>query len=126
LIASVQWWSDSAEAAEVKLLCAVAMKPALNELSASFERATSNKVTITYATAGALRNKIKGGEAFDVALLPAPFMDPLVADGKISSDGVSIVARSLISVGARTGAPKPNIGTAAAFKKAMVAAKSVS
>lgn len=126
LAASVQCWPYCAQAADIKLLCAVAMKPALTQLAPGFEHASGHKITITYATAGVLRDKIKGGEAFDVALLPAPFMDPLVAAGKISSGGVSIVARSLISVGARAGSPKPNIGTVAAFKSAMLAAKSVS
>src|ERR1700683_2574869 len=126
LAACVQCWSVHAEAAEIKFLCAVAMKPAINELAPAFEHSTGDKVIITFATAGVLRDKISGGESFDVTLLPAPFMDPLVTEGKISSANVPIVARSLISVGARSGSPKPDIGTVAAFKNAMLAAKSVS
>jgi ABC-type molybdate transport system substrate-binding protein len=63
-----------AEGAEIKLLCAVAMKPALDEIAPGFERSTNHKVTITYATAGVVRDKIRSGEPFDAALLPMPFM----------------------------------------------------
>jgi molybdate transport system substrate-binding protein len=115
-----------AEAAEIKLLCAIAMKPALDELAPGFERSTNHKVIITYATAGSVRDKIRSGEPFDAALLPTPFMDPLVALGSVASSNVTVVARSLISVGVRAGSPKPDISTVAAFKSSMLAAKSIS
>jgi molybdate transport system substrate-binding protein len=115
-----------AEAAEIKLLCAVAMKPALDELAPGFEHSTNHKVIITYATAGMVRDKIRSGEAFDAALLPTPFMDPLVTQGSVVSGSVTVVARSLISVGVRAGSPKPDISTVAAFKNSMLAAKSIS
>ena len=117
-------WAVAAEAAEVRLLSAVAMKPALDELAPGFEQATGNKVIITYGTAGAVRDKIRGGEPFDVAVLPTPFMDPLAAQGAVPSS--SVLARSLISVAVRAGSPKPDISTVAAFKNAMLAAKSIS
>jgi molybdate transport system substrate-binding protein len=115
-----------AEAAEIKLLCAVAMKPAVDELARAFERSAAHKLIVTYGTAGALRDKIRTGEAFDAALLPAPFMDPLVTQGAVASGSVTVVVRSLISVGVRAGSPKPDISTAAAFKNAMLGAKSIS
>jgi molybdate transport system substrate-binding protein len=115
-----------AEGAEIKLLCAVAMKPALDEIAPGFERSTNHKVTITYATAGVVRDKIRSGEPFDAALLPPPFMDPLVAQGSVASGNVTVVARSLISLGVRAGSPKPDTSTVAAFKNSMLAAKSIS
>src|SRR5262245_29725289 len=114
------------EAAEIKLLCAVAMKPPLDELAPGFERSTNHKVVISYATAGAAREKIRSGEQFDAVLLPAPFMDPLVTQGYVASGDVQVVARSLISVAVRAGSPKPDISTVAAFKNSMFAAKSIS
>ncbi len=115
-----------AKGAEIKLLCAAAMKPALDELAPGFERSTNHKVIITYATAGVVRDKIRSGESFDAALLPTPFMDPLVTQGSVASGNVTVVARSLVSVGVRAGSPKPDISTVAAFKNSMLAAKSIS
>jgi hypothetical protein len=58
-----------AEAAEIKLLCAVAMKPAVGELAPAFERSAAHELIVTYGTAGVLRDKIRTGEAFDAALV---------------------------------------------------------
>src|SRR6202162_3916833 len=114
------------DAAELKLLCAVAVKAPIDELVSGFERATGHKVTIAYATAGVLRDLIKGGEAFDIAILPRPFMDPLVTQGAIGPASATVFARSLVSVGVRAGATKTDISTAEAFKRTMLAAKSIS
>src|SRR5262245_7766268 len=102
------------------------MKPAVDELAPAFERSAAHKLIVTYGTAGGLRDKIRTGEAFDAALLPTPFMDPLVIQGAVVSGSVTVVVRSLISVGARSGSSKPDISTVAAFKNAMVGAKSIS
>ena len=115
-----------AEAAEIKMLCAVAMKPALDELAPRFESSANHKLTIAYGTAGVVRDKIRNGDAFDGVVLPTPFIDPLASEGVIDPDTVKVVAQSLISVGVRAGSPKPDISTVAAFKNAMLAAKSIS
>src|SRR5450759_99147 len=126
-IAATILWSPvgGASAAEVKVVSAVAVKAALDELIAGAERATGHKVTVAYATAGVLRDRIKAGEAFDMVILPRPFMDPLVAQGAIAPASATVFARSLVSVGVRAGAPKPDISTAEAFKR-MLAAKLIS
>ena len=116
----------SVEAGEVKVLSAVAMRAALDDLAPQFERQTGQKVVIAYATAGVLRDRIQGDEMVDVTILPRPAMDPLVAQGKVAADMVAIFARSAVSVAVRVGAPKPDISTVEAFKRAMLAANSVS
>jgi molybdate transport system substrate-binding protein len=126
LIATSLLQSIYAEAAEVKVLCAVAMKGAFEELAPTIERQTGNKISVTYGTAGALRDKIRNGELFDVAILPTPFMDSLVTQSAVASQSVTVWARSLISVGVRVGAPKPDISTVAGFRKAMLEAKTIS
>jgi molybdate transport system substrate-binding protein len=65
-----------ANAAEIKVLSAVAMKPALDDLAAEFERRTGHTVKIAYATAGVVRDRIRDGEAVDVAILPRSAFDP--------------------------------------------------
>ena len=115
----------TAHAAEIKLLSAVAMRAAIDDLAPGFERETGHKVTITYATAGVVRDRIQGGEMVDITILPRPAMDPLVKQGKIDSGTVAVFARSAVSVAVRAGAPKPDISTVEAFKRAMLGAKSV-
>ena len=49
-------------AVEIKVLSAGALTQPLTELILQFERATSNKVTIVYGTAGAVRGMLEKGD----------------------------------------------------------------
>src|SRR5262249_29080014 len=68
-----------ANAAEINVLSAVAMKPGLDDLAPEFERRTGHAVKIAYATAGIVRDRIRDGETVDVAILPRSAFDPLLA-----------------------------------------------
>jgi molybdate transport system substrate-binding protein len=115
----------AAQAAEVKVLSAEVMKPALTELTAEFERMTSHKLTISYDSAGGIRNRVQGGEAADVAIIQKPAMETLSEQGKIARGSVVTLARSGVAVAVRKGAPKPDIGTADALKRSLLAARSI-
>ena len=114
-----------AEVAEIKVLSAVAMKSALDELGREFERATGHKITIAYAPAGAVRDRIQGGEAFDLAIVPRPVLEGLETQGKIAPGSTIALVWSAVSVCVRAGAPKPEISSVEAFKNALLASKSV-
>ena len=57
-------------AAEIKVLSAVAMKPALDDLSREFEHSTGHTLKMAYATAGIVRDRMRDGETVDVAIAP--------------------------------------------------------
>ena len=115
----------AANSAEIKVLGAVAMQTALNELAQAFESTTSHKVTISYATAGVLNNRIQGGEFADMTVLPRPVFEALVTGGKIVPGSSSVFAKSTVGVSVRTGAPKPDISSVEAVKRSLLAAKSI-
>src|SRR5262245_41245194 len=117
--------SGAAEAAEIRVLSAAAMRPVLNELGHRFERETGHKLVIQYDVVGVQKRKIEAGEPFDVALLTTPLVEDLTKQGKIAAGTSANIARSGIGVYVRTGAPKPDITSADAFKKAMLNAKSI-
>jgi molybdate transport system substrate-binding protein len=116
--------SGRAQAAEIKVLASTAVKTTLEGLAPQFEKATGNKVDITFAPATVLKEKIDQGAAFDVAILTAAITDGLAATGKIEPTRTAI-AHSGIGVAIHKGAPKPDIGTTEAFKRALLNAKSV-
>jgi molybdate transport system substrate-binding protein len=113
------------EAAEIKVLCAEAMKPVFEEIARDFERTSGNKVTATYSTAGVIAYRIRGGELTDGAIIPRAAFSPLVNEGKITSGSATRVAYSLLAVAVRAGAPKPDISTVEALKRTLLAAKSI-
>lgn len=117
-------WAVAAAAAEVKVLSAIAMRPVLNELGPQFERATGHKLVVQFDTIGALRRKVDAGEPFDVTLGTGPLLGELVNQGKVAGARTDI-ARSGIGVFARTAAPKPDLVSADAFKRAMLEAKAI-
>ena len=117
--------TTGAHAAEIKILSAVAMKSALDDLAAQFERSTGHTVRLAYATAGIVRDRIRDGETIDVAILPRSAFDPLVTQGKLVPGTATVIARSLVAVAVPAGSPKPDIATVDALKRALLAAKSI-
>ena len=55
-------------AAELRLLCPVAMRAVMPEIIVQFEKATGDKLATEYATAGAVAERVEKGDAADVAI----------------------------------------------------------
>jgi molybdate transport system substrate-binding protein len=117
--------SATAEAAEVKFLCPVAMRAVMADLLPQFERATSHKVTIDYATVGVITDRITKGDAADVAIVSAKQADDLLKAGKIVAGSQTDIARVGFGMFVRQGAPKPDIRSIDGLKRSMLAAKSI-
>lgn len=115
----------AADAAEIKVITSVGVKAILEELAPQFERASEHKLNITFGTAVPLKRQIDAGETFDVVILVPSMVEDLVKQGKVAAGTSTNVAKSGIGVGILKGAPKPDIGTADAFKKTLLAAKSI-
>lgn len=114
-----------ADAAEIKVLSALGMKPVMEDLGPKFERATGHKLAITFATLGALVKHVQDGEPADVVIIPRQGIDSFVKDGKAAAGNVTVVARSSIVVAVRKGTPKPDISSPEALKRTLLAAKSI-
>ena len=114
-----------AAAAEIKVLTAGAFKQVLVALLPDFERTSGHKVVVENDTVGALTKRIEGGETFDLAVLTPAAVDALASKGKLVSGSRANLARVGIGVVVKEGAPKPDVGSLAAFKQALLAAKSV-
>jgi molybdate transport system substrate-binding protein len=112
-------------AAELKVLTAGAFKQVLVAELPSFEQRTGHTVAIDNATVGVLVQRIEGGEAFDVAVLSPAAVDGLIANGKIAAGTRKPLAKVGVGVVVKAGAPKPDIATVDAFKRTLLAAKSI-
>jgi molybdate transport system substrate-binding protein len=115
----------SARADEIKLLTAGAYKPVLAELVPSFEKQSGHHVTIANDTAGALVRRINGGEAFDLVILSQEALEKMLGDRKIVDDSITPLAKVGIGVAVRLGAATPDISTAEAFRRTLLAARAV-
>jgi molybdate transport system substrate-binding protein len=117
--------AGGASAAEVKVFSTIGVRAVMQELGSQFERTTGHKLTISFDVANALKRRIDAGESFDVAILTVPVMDELIKQGKIVAESRVIIARGGMGLAVRAGAPKPDIGSTEAFKRALVNAKSI-
>jgi molybdate transport system substrate-binding protein len=111
--------------AKISVLSGGAMQGLLAEAVPLFERGNGCKVAVEIGLTSALRKAIGDGAAFDIALLPRADIDALAGGGRIAIGQVTDIARSAIGVAVRAGAPKPDIATVDAFKRAVLQAASV-
>jgi molybdate transport system substrate-binding protein len=115
----------AANAAEIKVKAGAATTAVLKELGPQFERATGHKVALEFGLSGAFKRQIEAGESFDIAIIAPAILDDLIKQGKIVADTRADFARVGIGVAVRAGAPKPDISSVDAFKRAMINAKSI-
>ena len=114
----------SANAAEIKVMSSNALKTALEELGPAFEKATEHKLVLTWGAAAQLKAQIEKGAAFDLTVLTDAGIDDLIKQGKLAAATRTNLVNSGAGVAVRKGAPKPDISTVDAFKRALVNAKS--
>jgi molybdate transport system substrate-binding protein len=115
----------TAQAAELKVVSGNGARAAVQELCAQFERTSGHEVSLRFEVNAALKRKIEGGETFDVAILNPPVLDDLIRQGKVVAGTRADIGRAGLGVAVRTGAQKPDIGSVDAFRRALLAAKSV-
>ena len=114
-----------ASAAELKVFSTIGVQAALEELTPQFEKATGNTLTISFATAAILAKRVLGGESADVYILTSQSLATLSKQAKVAPGSEAAFASSEIAVVVKHGAPKPDITTPDAYKKALLAAKGI-
>ena len=113
-----------AEAAEIKVLSAGAVRAIATELAGAFEKETGHKVSLAFGTVGVTRQRL-ATEAADVVIMSDVAIDESIKQDRVVSGTRTDIARTGMGVGVRDGAPKPDISTPEAFKQSLLAAKSL-
>jgi molybdate transport system substrate-binding protein len=114
-----------AGAKELKILSGGAMRSLMVEAVPLFERVGGTKVDVRFALTSVLTEEIEDGAAFDIALLPRPELDALAERGRIAAGSQTDITRSAIGLCVHASAPKPDIGTVAALRSALLGARSL-
>ena len=115
----------TSNAAEIKLLSANAFESVMPGLLADFENSSGHKVMSEYRTAGAVADRIQKGEAVDVAIVTGPQSAALQTQGRIIPNSRTDLVKVGIAVFVRRGASKPDISSVDAFKRSLMATKSI-
>ena len=113
------------QAADINVLASNALKEAYLELVPGFEKATEHKVATTWAGTNDIKKRMAAGETYDLVIMAGPALDELVKQGKIVPGSRVDLAKSGVGVAVRAAAPKPDISSGDALKRALLAAKSI-
>jgi molybdate transport system substrate-binding protein len=119
-----------AAAENIHVVVSGGITPAFKELIPAFEKLTGNHVVMEPgpsmgSTPNAIPMRLDRGESIDVLLMVRDGIAPLIAKGQVDPASVTDLARSKIAMAVRKGAPAPDIRSVAAFKRALLNAKSV-
>jgi molybdate transport system substrate-binding protein len=113
-----------AQAAEVHVISAGAVRSIVTDLAQAYEKETGNTVVLTFGTMGVVRQKL-GSDPADVVIMSDTVIEDTIAKGGVVSGSRTDIARTGMGVGVRDGAPKPDISSADALKKTLLDAKSI-
>ena len=112
-------------AVEITVLSTQAPEQAYGELVPQFEKATGHTVKTTFTGTLDVKKRIAEGQAFDLLIMSSPDIDAFITLGTLVRGSRVDLAKSGVGVGVKAGAPKPDISTTEAFKKTLLAAKSI-
>ncbi len=115
----------AASAAELRVLSAGAMQAGLIAAAPAFRESGGHTITTEFAIASELRRRVAGGEAADVLLAPLDVIDALTKAGRLVGEGQVAAGRVGAGVVVRNGAPLPDISSAEALKRSLLAAERV-
>ncbi|HJY78274.1 MAG TPA: substrate-binding domain-containing protein [Burkholderiales bacterium] len=111
-------------AAEIKVLTSRAMHHVLSDLGGTFERTNGHKVTLILAPPTEIMKRVTDGQIVDIVMSGAT-VDNLVKQGRIAPGDRVLLAQVGIGVAVRAGAPKPDISSPEALRRALLGAKSI-
>jgi molybdate transport system substrate-binding protein len=111
--------------ANLKILGAGPVKRGVTRLAADFEKRSGHKVSVEFAGAPGVRDRVLAGEAVDVAVVPQSAMGEFEKQGKVVAGTSALVGRSRMGIVVRKGAALPGISDTEAFKRAMTGAEAI-
>jgi molybdate transport system substrate-binding protein len=123
--ASALVFAGMANAAEINVVSTQATQEAYLELVAQFEKTSGHKVTTVFTGTLNVQKRLADGEAYDLIIMAGPAIDDQIKLGKAVAGSRVDFAKSGTGLAVRKGAPKPDISSADALRKTLLAAKSI-
>jgi molybdate transport system substrate-binding protein len=115
----------SAQAAELKVVAPNAVKETMIEIAARFERETGHRVVFSWGGSEAIARRVIDGEAFDVVVNTAATVERFAAESRLVAGTRADFARSGVGVAVRSGSARPDVSSADALRRALLAAPSI-
>ncbi|KQU93982.1 substrate-binding domain-containing protein [Devosia sp. Root105] len=110
---------------EIRLVGAIAVRPAILALIPEFEAATGYTVAARWELNPIVKQQIEAGEPFDLVIINPNLVEALAVLGKLDPASQVPFGRIAMGVAAKAGRALPDLGTVAAFEHALKSAASI-
>jgi len=117
--------SSTLFAADVATLATLAVQGAIVELARDYGQSSGHRVTLAFDTGPNLAKRVAAGETADVLIAPAAVVEQAAKDGRVVANSRAAIGKVAVGVAIRKGARVPDISSADALKRALVAADTV-
>lgn len=109
----------------VRMLSTLGLMGAMRSLSSAFEAISGIRVDADFAPTLALLKRLRDGEAADLVILTREGLDKMIGEGRVVAGSAADLARSFVGIAVRAGQAHPDIGSEAALRRTLLAARSV-
>jgi molybdate transport system substrate-binding protein len=106
-------------------ISSMATRNVLAELADDYARLTGQRMAIESVGGVAAARRVEEGESYDIVVLASDAIHRLVASGRIDAASRVDLARSGVAMAVQTGAARPDIGTEAAVREAILNARTI-
>ncbi len=114
---------------EFRVMTSGAFTAAYQALIPHIEQLTGKTVVTVTTSLGtgdtSIPNRLKRGEIADIVIVADGVLRQFIVDGWVQDAGHCIIARSMIGMAVRAGAPKPDISAIDALRKTLLQAESI-
>ena len=125
VVATMACGAQSARADTVTLIAPGGIRCPLDAMKSGFERKTGHVLQATIGAGGATHRQVVQGAAFDVPVVQPPYKD-VIDSGNVIAGTETPLATVGIVVVVRKGEAKPDISSADAVRRMLLAAKAIS
>ena len=107
-------------------ISSMATRELLADLLGAFQARTGSIVSMESMGGLDVARRVSAGEAFDLVVLASDAIDKLIASGHLLAGSRVDLVHSGVAVAVQAGAPRPDIGSAEAVRRAILAARTIS
>jgi molybdate transport system substrate-binding protein len=103
----------------------MATRQVLDELAQAWQQRSGRRVSVESVGGVDAARRVAAGEAFDFVCLAADAIDKLIAGGQVRAGSRVDLVNSSVAIAVRSGAPRPDVASEEALKRAVLAAPSI-
>jgi molybdate transport system substrate-binding protein len=110
---------------QLNILSGGAAQSVVNGLAGDFRAATGYDLACTFSAVGAMKAKLLSGAPADLVILTQALIAELAAGGQVLADSCADLGRVRTGVAVRAGEPLPDIASADALRRTILAADGI-